>query len=363
MSYSIFSDDDLVYSPELAPEGYDAFNICMTQELNKAGSLEFTLSPKSEMYNGMTILASTITMWDGVRESDGRNMVFRGRIIQITRDFYNNKTFYCEGELAFLNDRVLKPYNKTDSPANIWAYFNQHSSGVKPNRSFYWGVCDIEDPNNLIVRSNQEYTNLFSEITDKFINKYDCYLYVSGTETSRRLNLQVDPYPVSSQFIEFGKNLLDLEDFIDATSLYTVLYPIGARDETTGERLKINSVNDDKPYLEDTDLSAIYGRIATFKVWDDVTVPANLKSKGEGELYRIGRMTTSLTVKAIDLHLLDVNIASIKLGGKHRVLSAPHGLDTTVRCSKVVVYPDQPDKNEYTFGVVRKTLTDWKGVD
>jgi hypothetical protein len=65
-----------------------------------------------------------------------------------------------------------------------------------------------------------------------------------------------------------------------------------------------------------------------------------------------------LTVKAVDLHLVDVNIRKIKLGQLINVVSVPHNVDTLFPCSKIVTYLEEPNKTSFTLGVTIKGLTD-----
>ena len=55
--YAIYADDDLVYSPGAASSlGYSASTAKITTEINKAGSLEFTIPPTNPSYSKMSKL-------------------------------------------------------------------------------------------------------------------------------------------------------------------------------------------------------------------------------------------------------------------------------------------------------------------
>ena len=69
-------------------------------------------------------------------------------------------------------------------------------------------------------------------------------------------------------------------------------------------------------------------------------------------------MAVTLSIKAVDLNLLDVNTGRIKLGDYIRVISLPHGLDRYFLCSKIVLDMESPDKTEYTLGVGYTAMTD-----
>ena len=88
----------------------------------------------------------------------------------------------------------------------------------------------------------------------------------------------------SGQPVEFGRNLLDFSKNMDASEVYTVCIPLGARLEESpiealDAYLTIESVNGGKDYVENQAAIAVYGRRVKVVSWGDVTVPANLKRK------------------------------------------------------------------------------------
>ena len=98
--YTIMIDGLLLYAPNLADEGFTVLSPKITMELNKSGSLEFTIPPNNPMYDRIHKLKSIIQVFDGTEE------IFRGRVLHEEKDFYERKAVYCEGELSFLLDSV-----------------------------------------------------------------------------------------------------------------------------------------------------------------------------------------------------------------------------------------------------------------
>ena len=58
--YTIYVDDEVLYSPLLANEGYQIINGKVTTELNKAGSFKFTTPPNNVMYDKIQKLKSIV---------------------------------------------------------------------------------------------------------------------------------------------------------------------------------------------------------------------------------------------------------------------------------------------------------------
>ena len=138
--------------------------------------------------------------------------------------------------------------------------------------------------------------------------------------------------------------------------------PIGKRQtndngDFTGY-VNITSVNDGKDYIENATAVSLFGRIETSESWSEVEDPSELKTLGEAYLSKCIELAVTLTVKAIDLNLLDVNYERIRLGDWVRVVSPPHNLDKWFQCTKIVYDLIDPEKTEYVFGVEYTSFTD-----
>ena len=122
--------------------------------------------------------------------------------------------------------------------------------------------------------------------------------------------------------------------------------------------MTIESVNDGKDYLESSSGIALFGRIETCEGWDDITVAQNLKDADLARLSDLISESVTLTLSAIDLSMLDVQVDKLRVGEYNRVLSLPHNLDDYFQCSRMVLNLCNPAQNQYTFGSPRRTLTD-----
>lgn len=355
--YTIHVDGNLLYSPLLIDDGYLVLNPKLTLELGKSGSLTFLLPPNNPLYDGIQKLKSIVIVYQDSEE------IFRGRVLHDEKDFYNRKNVYCEGELAFLLDSQQRPYSfQGDIPDLYMEFINSHNAQVEEEKRFYVGEITVTDPNNYINRSNVYYNNTWDEISDKLIASHGGYLRPRLRDGKRYLDYVKDYGKVNSQVIEFGVNMLDISEYITAEDVFTVLIPLGFEqtdsDGNSTGRLTIKSVNSGKDYIEDDAAIALFGRITKTQEWDDVTVASNLLTKGRAFLNSGIEMAVTLTMKAIDLHLADVEVERICLGDYVRVISLPHKLDKYFLCSKIVIDIVSPDKTEYTFGVTYTTMTE-----
>ena len=324
--YTIYSDGKLVYAPHLSDAGCGVFTPQLTVELNKAGSLAFVMPPDNVMYDSINKLSSIIT----VKQDD--NELFRGRVLNDEKDFYNQKKNYCEGELAFLIDSIQRPYTYTGTVANLFKKFiSNHNSRVEDTKKFTVGTISVTNSDKEITVEGEDYCTTMDAITDKLLEVYGGYLVTRGSGNTRYIDWVETSGDNSSQSIEFGYNLLDVTEYISGEDLFTVLVPIGKRQtndngDFTGY-VNISSVNNGKDYIENATAVSLFGRIETSESWNEVEDPSELQTLGEAYLSKCIELAVTLTVKAIDLNLLDVNYERIRLEDWVRVVSPPHNLD------------------------------------
>ena len=361
--YTIYVDDKLVYAPHLSGMGFAVTSPKVEVELGKAGSAEFNLPPDNNMYNGIKKLKSEIIVYDEKDEGIERDEIFRGRVLHDEKDFYNQKNVYCEGELSYLIDSVVRPYSYQGDVENLFKQFvNSHNGQVEEEKRFAIGQVTVTDPNDYITRESSEYPSSFDEMNSKLVDLLGGYLRPRLSGGIRYLDYVTEYGDISDQTIEFGKNLLDISEYISAEDVFTVLIPLGSEQQdengNSSGRLTISSVNGGKDYIEDEDAIKLFGRIVKVQTWDDVTIASNLLSKGEQFLKQGIEMAISITIKALDLHLIGVDVSRIKLGDYVRVVSYPHNIDQYFLCSKISYDLQNPENTEYTLGINFTSLTD-----
>lgn len=353
--YTIYADGELLYSPRLTEEGWVIFDGKLTEELNKSGSLEFTMPSSNPMYDRLKKLKTKITV-----KSDNTE-IWWGRVLNDEKDFFNKRHVYCEGILSYLLDSIVRPY---DADKAIWGlfadYIRNHNAQVDDDKKFNI-YCRAADWPDTIHRASSQYPNTLNEITEKLLNNGGGYISATGGN-SNTIYYRPSSGEQSDQVIQFGENLLDLSEYVDATNVFTRLVPLGKQvasdNGAEGRRVTIESVNNGKDYVEDTGAERIFGTIERTMIWEDVEEPSNLIKRARDALRSNIEMSVTLNVKAIDLHLIDVKTERIKLGDYIRVVSKPHGLDKNFLCSKIVTDLLNPDKTEFTLGVGFSALTD-----
>lgn len=346
----VYADDVLVYDNRL--EDYALTGLTITVGENKGGAAEITMPPGHPAYNSFTSYRTLVTVY-----KDGA-LLFRGRALYATDDFYNRRRITCEGERCFLRDGIARPYLYQDEPAAIFeAVIGLYNAQVDAFKHFKVGTVTVTDSNNYI-RIESETAESFYDVIDKLVQRCGGYIVFTTNDSGQRvINWYEDPEYRSSQAIEFGSNLMDFARSGASTDLATVIIPYGAKDETTGERITVESVNNGLDYIQDDDAVMLRGKIAKSVYWDDVADPSNLLTKAQKYLENSKNVITSLELTALDLSIMDTDIDSFMVGDFVRVRSKPHGVDEDFRLTERTMDLLQPANDRIILGKDVATLT------
>ena len=352
--YQILADNTLIYDSTI--DDYKINKGSIDLEVNKSGSFTFSIYPDHFYYERFIKLKTVITVYKSGK------IIFRGRILNDTTDYFNNKTITCEGELGFFQDSIIRPFSFSgDCKALLTKLVNDHNNQVDEFKRFKVGRVTIND--NYIARSNEAYETTLSNLNSRLLeSELGGYLYIThgedGTEETPTLNYLSNFETVSSQTIEFGENLKNYTKTAKGEEIATAIIPLGASIGDSDSRLNITSVNGGRDYVYDANAVALRGWIFKVVEWDDVTVASNLKSKAEGYLESIVNQAITIELNAIDLHLLDHSIESFKVGDYISVSSEPHNFNDTMLCSKQTIDLLKPENDSVTLGYTYSSFTE-----
>lgn len=359
--YTIYVDGSLLYSPNLADEGYAVLDPKVRLTLNSANSFECKVPISNPRYSHIAKLKSVVKVYDGTTR------IFRGRVIDDKRDFYNHTKLTVQGELAYLNDSILRPYSYSGSVSGYFSMLvDQHNAQVDAVKQFRVGNITVIDANDYIVRENSEAVATWKEMKSKLLDLLGGYIMpryeVENGQEVEYLDYLADSGGQNGQPIIFAENLLDLEQFIDASEVCTVLVPYGKADGETNARLDIKSANNGCDYIESAAGISLFGRVVGTEVWDDVTIADNLLAKATALLADKILMAVQLKLKAVDLSRIGANTSMIRIGEYNRVVSPPHGIDAWYQCSGITLRLDKIAGSEFSFGATGTTLTQYQAA-
>lgn len=356
--YTVYVDGKILDYPG------DEINCIQDSELklllNDAGSFEFDITDKNPEYGQLENRVSMIQVMKDDKE------IFYGEVRQSGKESYNIKNVFAIGELAFLHDSIQPQaeYHDLTTRQILETWLNIHNSQVEERKRFYVGIVTIHDTNDSLYRyTNREST--LDAIREKLVDRLGGYLRIRKVDGVRYLDwITLPEYgKYCEQPIEFGTNLLDYAETCSAEDLATAVIPLGARlEESPIEGLEaytdITSVNGGVDYLYIPEAVERYGWVKKVVTWDDVTVPANLKKKGEEWLKDHQYESMVLELTALDLSDLDNNYEAFALGDMVHASVWPYGMDRTFPVQEMTIYLQEPDRNRLTLGTtVRKNYT------
>ena len=353
--YRVYCDGLLLYHSKL--ENLKIINPSVELEVNKTGSFDFAVYPDHPYYWIIRKLKSIITVF----QDD--YLLFRGRVLDETIGWHNERKVSCEGELAFLIDSIQRPYDFTGSIRDfLQMLLDIHNAQTDVDKHFALGKVTVTDPNDYIVRSDIDHTTTWDVIQKKLLDLLGGYIIVRHEGGMHYLDYLSSINILSPQKIRFGKNLLDLKRLRKGADIATVMIPLGAKlkDEEgkdTDKRLTIESVNGGVDYLMDADAVAQYGKIVKTVIFDDVTEPQNLLTKGKAQLAVSVNLPESIELTAADLAATGQNIASFHVATMVEAESEPHGLNQRFLVSKLSLKLLEPGANKMTLGGVLDTFT------
>lgn len=355
--YKIYADGVLIYDSTL--DDYKIGKGQITLETGKSGSFVFSLYPDHFAYDAIVRMRTVVTVYKFNR------IVFRGRVLNDVTDYWNNKTYTCEGELGFLQDSIVRPYSFTGTPAALFErLITQHNEQLDTFKRFQVGTVNV--PGASTVRANSSYESTQANMTslrDDFGGHFVVTHEDGGQETAPTLHWVTDYDKTATQSIEFGVNLKNYTKTVKAEDMATVIIPLGAtvddgNSETEDPKLTIASVNGGMDHIYHKEGMSLYGQIVKVVEWPDVTDAAALKAKAEEYLDTVVNQAITIELTAIDLRLLDRSVESFGVGEYINVVSAPHGFRATLLCNKQTLDLLQPANDTMTLGHTYATLTE-----
>ena len=355
MSYYVKLDDKTLYEPLLQSEGYVIISPSVKKAKNKAGSFTFKIPPTNPLYGSLKKLKSIISVY----KDD--NIFWKGRVLDERKDFNKIKEVTCEGELAFLNDVIIAPYDYSEKGMTINEFFQYvmdlYAKNCSGYRKIQPGYVYNVDSDTRIYPISKTYENVLSTLSSKLIGVVGGVLVFRYQNGVSYLDYYGHISDVIRQKIEFGKNLINLEEYVDATDVYTYLIPLGKQDDA-GNYLDISSVNSGLNYIYSKAGLELYGKITKTVEYTDIEDATLLKQKAEAVLADAIKEATTITIKAVDLRVLGVDTDTIDVNCLVNVVSPPHGINSNFECTEITFDLSNVANNEYTFGSDTKSLTE-----
>lgn len=353
--YRVFYNNTLIADSRI--EDLAIINPVVSLKVNCAGTFTFTMPSNHPYYD---LIQKKVGLIKVFRDEE---QIFEGDCVRTTVDFFKQKKFECEGDLAFLNDTFLRPGRVEDLTSRqlLERYIASHNALVSEEKRFTVGQVTAHDSNDSIS-CYTNYNSTMTEIKEDLIDDIGGFLRVRHENNIRYLDYLASSPRTNSQIIRLGENLLDLSVGLDTEELATVIIPLGETLDTQSipgldERLTIKTAAADSMHPAGTDYVYSQAAVSSFgwieKVveWNDVTEVSNLLSKGKKYLQETQFENLVIKAKAIDLGITSEELQKFRLLDMIRIISEPHGLDRYFMLSEMKINLNNPEQDTVTLGI------------
>ena len=324
---------------------YSASSGTLSQEINAASILEFTLPPTNPQLDAFALRRRP------VRLLSDNTVLFEGDVVERTTSFDGSVTVKCQDALGWLNDVVVPKPTFSGTVSAYWEWLiAKYNDNASSRRQVKAGNVTVTG--DVSVLYEKEFPTIF-ELVRSLVTLRGGYVSVRYYAGDIYLDYTVDLGVQSEQDIRYGVNLLNLEDYFSGEDAFSRLYPRGKNG------LDISSVNGGVPYLYDAQRAITNGYGIIGKCVDfDTDDAATLKALGEAYLASYGFMGRTLSVTALDLSIVDNSrYDSVPIGAAVRVKSPPHGIDLTLQVSAKTLDFVNPANSSFELGAQQKLLS------
>ena len=375
--YRIYADDVLIYNdstPDI--ESTKLIGPSLSLKDNAAGSFDATIPIGNVCYDTIACFDTNIAIFR-INQDGSDTWIWSGRVLKISKDFYNYKKITCEGVLAYLNDTVV-PVGKIeryDLRQYVSFLLDMHNQKVAYPRRIRVGAVSASNSKGMSIGFHDyefDGDNVLSYL-GKAIEDWGLHVRIRMEATSTSLfvlDLLTDTQlPMAHQPVNFGQNLLDYSSEYDWSELVTAILPYGGEidtneeteDEEIPDRYTIEGLQPSSPnfvidgkYLINITAAQEHGRIEQTVEWSDIEDPAELLPLAEAYLNDYNYATNTLNVTVLDLHyLMGSNYEAFDFLSQINCYSVPHGLRDTFIVKEMNIPFDNPENT--TFSMSKET--------
>lgn len=346
----------------------------ISREVNAFDSLEFDIYPDNPGWGELEPFATTVN----VTNTKAGKTVFEGRVIQHVPHMDDDGTIYrsitCENVMGYLCDSLQiyaeeQHYADAGDKSGLQIYIEKllqrHNECVEDYKKIYPGTITLRtfDTSGGVSKGISR-GSTWDNLNDKLIGSFGGEMRVRRADDGLLyLDYAEQLGETRATRIAVAWNMSDAEREIDPDAVITRLYPYGAKisveepdgqggttEKETEERIGIESVNDGKPYIDDTVAIEKYGIVEGYQEWDDVTLPANLLTKAREWLGQNNAMPVSHSISAYDLSLLGLDIDSFELFDSYRCYNPLIDLDEILEIVKQTIDINEPENSSFDMG-------------
>lgn len=295
--YRAYINGDLFFDTTADIDELALASASLNLQLGGAGTFNFTVEENNVCYDDFDSPKSYVDVYRN------NTLLWSGRVITPTQNFYKSKSVTCEGLFAVLNDSVyrapVEPFNGTLDEL-IELLLDSHNEQVEAEKQIH--IRNITVSDDYLYREYENVESTMKRLQD-LTNAYGGYMSVQKVGGLLYFDWLAEPETIAEQTITVT-SISSITKTATIKDIITVLIPLGAEQELpdgTKRRLTISDVNGGLDYIENTAGVEAFGRINSVEIWDDVTNASILKAKGQAFLAQKAQRALSLSITAVDL--------------------------------------------------------------
>lgn len=353
--FKIYYNDTLLGSSLSEPDAM-YYNAVMTEQANAAGKLTFTLPCKHRELLTPKLLAGNIRVLLGEAER------WRGRVVQIDVDYYGNRTFTCEGALAYFSDIWYCCEGKetpewTDDTIGIADLITVYNKMADEKRKITIGKTS--GVHGIAETCEKEHWIYCKSILQRFLAEVGGYMWMIGPYF-----YWVKTLGKCTQACRLGWNMAGCTAKMDASRVYTEQWakytfsppgkePVLGHVGTQANKSVYGTINGDK-VVDLGDVGAYYdtaeGREAAYEVADAKLTAMNLPGeRGSADL--------TITATVFDRSILGEGDEPFSLGKMVEAIIPTMGIREWMEVKEIKTDLNRPEQSRITLGSSRKVLT------
>lgn len=280
---------------------------------------------------------------------------------------YKNGNFYS---LSTVQKDSKYIYTVDTTPLAGWRLTDDGAIQLYNPSTGRWSVCtgyylhDFDASTNeaLDFGNGKNFGTTWDILQSELTDVYGGYLVVrySDDGKTRYLDYLADVAESNTQTIEFGVNMLDLNNYVKADNIVTRVIAVGYQKKGWWIFKSTKTIQEQ---ADDRAAQSFYGIITRVIVIDGKSITRQkLLDAANEELRKNLRYYDGIEVSAIDLRDAGINTERLSWMKKTRIISKPHGIDTPLVLTKIVEPLDAPDKKKFTFGTSFYSISDLQAL-
>ena len=291
-----------------------------------------------------------------------------GKSFTVERNIaYKNGSFYAVTVTAHGSKYI---YELGTTPLTNWRLGDDGAIQRGNSSTGSWSTCrgyylhDFDTSTNeaLSFGDGKNFGTTWDVLKSELTDVYGGYLVMrySDDGKTRYLDYLADVAESNTQTVEFGVNMLDLNNYVKADDIVTRVIAVGYQKKGWWIFKSTKTIQET---ANDRAAQSVYGIITRVIVIDGKSITRQkLLDAANEELSKNLRYLDGMEISAVDLR--DAGIDTERLGWmkKTHILSKPHGLDTWLVLTKVVEPLDAPDKKKFTFGTSFYSISDLQAL-